>query len=364
MTISLPGRSLVHRTADRGGQHSADPEPRSSRDRLVGEEERVLILARRVFPALVTLVLIGASYVAGFFFDPLLTLPLIVVAGVAVSTEIAIGYRHDVALREHLLATKREAIRGAQQAAARYEQTLRDVLAFAEGAVAVASLPALLSSHLATLAPLLDELVSTRSYARRRLLQTALEVGAVEAACDLAGMPDGVSARAVFYRREGGRFEPVRPCGDWPALPPAASRRSGRACSLRRSLAAGTVTPWSEDSHVSGVSGIHVPLRAGRRHFGVLWVERSGERLTTEEIDAIAVVAHILAAGLAAARLFAPAPSPRASDRRVPTPGPHLVSARGVRDIRVALSWKLAPIIPAEAQGALRRHLAPATPGP
>ncbi|MGI9034137.1 MAG: hypothetical protein ACR2HY_10795 [Acidimicrobiales bacterium] len=84
----------------------------------------------------------------------------------------------------------------------------------ATGAAGVVTAPAMLSAQVQLLAPLVTEILATRSPTRRIELAVELERASVMAARQLVGAGPVGGARAVLYRRVGRRFEPTATDGD------------------------------------------------------------------------------------------------------------------------------------------------------
>jgi hypothetical protein len=246
------------------------------------------------------MVLAAAYFLAGFFFDGRFALALVAVTTIAIAAETIFGYRSDVAVRDAVVGLRRELFMRDQEAAARLEQARRDLDALAADACALAAVPALLAAQLAVLGPALADLLATASAARRRDPLARLELAVVDAARDLVSVAHDTRGRAVLYRRAGGGFEPVSWSGAWVGEPARVGRRSAMASELRGVLASpeATIRTLGSTSRTRGLA--QVPLRAGRRQYGVLWVEKADQPLQRQEVEALGVIASILTAAASA----------------------------------------------------------------
>jgi hypothetical protein len=330
----------------------------------VAPEERVVVLARRLLPAAIALVFAGAFYAAGFFFDAVLIFPLLLVAPIAIAVETVCSYRSDVGQRMAVLHLEREQQIRDRLATTRYDNAMDEIGTLAVGARAVATVPTLLSTQLSVLTPLLDEVLTRRSVGRRRLLLGQMEAAAVEAVVEIAGAIRASSGRAVLYRRVDRRFEPAWVKGRWDHEPPAARRSSELASELRTVLRDGLTTSRT----AAGWARCTAPVYAGRRYFGVILVERS-TRFTTEELDAVAVMAGMLTAAASAVpptprrRAAAQAPARRRPPRVRPLDmpvAPDVALARGGERVRATLGSQLSALIAKadpQAIAAVRRAL-------
>jgi hypothetical protein len=294
-------------------------------------QERGLIFARRLLPVAITLFL-AEAFLVGAFFDPLLALPFLALMCTALGAETVMGYRADI--RHRLLVVEMEREQRAQQEQrrqrereleARHERVVADLTTLASSAARSATVPALLSAQLGLLTPLVTDLLATTSPPRRDQLGDQLELATVAATFDLVSSGGEAEGRAVLYRRVGRRFEPVWPHGNWGAGPPSAGRRSLVAEHMRRVLKTRRPTASADSEPGEAWSGVGVPLRAGRRGYGVLWADRHGiEAPSNDEIEAIAVVAQILVAGVTGAGRRHGAASPASPSFRRPRPDPRV----------------------------------------
>jgi hypothetical protein len=321
-------------------------------DSAVAPDVKALLLARRLLPAAIAVLIASSFYVAGFFFDAMLTLPLMAMATVVVAAETLIGYRADVGYRDQVAAVRR--VDRAREAAstARYNDAVDALGSLAAGARRLAAVPTLLTAQLAVLSPQLAELVATRSPAKRSQLLAQLEADAVESAREVLGVADGTGrGRAILFRCTRRRFDGTCPRGDWRGETLGFARRTQRAAELRAVFngAAASVAPVAGPIGAAGPRwAVSVPLRAGRRHLGVLYADRPGEPIGGDELEALAVIGRLLAAAMAAGASADPWGDGLAGVGLDPAPAP--VLRAGALRVRAELSSRVA------AAGRLRDH--------
>lgn len=296
--LRVPRRVAAAVTA-RAGRHAGSG---------VDLPERGFLLFRRLLPAVAALFLAEAFFFAGYMVQ-LLAVPLTVMMVAGLAAETVWGYRTDLRARLDLVGLDRER-RRVEEVLRNRERELQDsrrqaaddLDRVASGAVRMATVPALLSAQLQLLTPLVADLVATTSAGRRAALAGQLERAAVLASLQLLNGGNGTGARAVLYRRDGRRFLPVAFDGGWSHPPPGAGRTSGLARELRLVLRERRPVTWTESPDGRLRSGVRVPVHAGRGGLGVLCADRPGDEPGRAEIEALAAVAGLLAAGTAARR--------------------------------------------------------------
>ena len=278
--------------------------------------EGMAVLARRLAPVAITLFLAEGFFFAGYFFEPILNLPLGLLTITALVGITARDYRADMRQQALIAELRRQSSAVVEKASRRRADLLEDMSRLTGAAVEAATLPVLLNAQLAAMAPVLVELLATPSAARREHLLDELERVGVAACAELLG-DAGADGRAVLYRRLGGRFEPSWPAGRWASAPPSVTSRSGQGQELRlvlrqRRVAQTTVSTPNGSSRLS----VRIPLSAGRRSLGVLCAERQGDaHLDPDELRAITVVVLVLAAVRAGTHSLALAERVTPSDR-------------------------------------------------
>jgi hypothetical protein len=265
------------------------------------DTRHLAMLARRLAPVTMCLFLAQSFFLAGYFFDPILNLPLGVLTVATLVAVTARDYRADVRDEELVDDLRRRSWEAAEDARRRQADLLQDVGRLGAAAVEAATPPAMVCSALGAMGPLLVDLLATPSVARQEQLVDELERAAVRACAELVGHADG-GGQAVLYRKVGGRFDPRWPAGPWPSPPATAPRASEEAREmrllLRRQRASQATT--TNDHHRQVRASI--PLIAGRRDVGVLVAQRRGERrLDGDELEALLVLGHVVAAASAAA---------------------------------------------------------------
>jgi hypothetical protein len=279
------------------------------------DTDHMIVLARHLAPVAVAVFLAQGFFLAGYF-DPMGALPLGVLTFVALVAITAGDYRADIRQRQLIDDLRRRHVEAVQEARVHRTRLADDITRLATVATDAAAAPTLLSAQLAVLTPVLVDLLGTPSAARRERLLGELEQAGIRACAELAGS-EGAQARAVFYRRVGRRFEPSWPEGSWGVSPPLpVPRTSETARELRLLLRRRHVVPTTTSDAIRSLSGVRVPLHAGRRGVGVLSTERQGGGpLSAGQVEAVVVVARLVAAAMAGAHMAGRASRARVSDR-------------------------------------------------
>jgi hypothetical protein len=268
------------------------------------------VLARRLAPVTLVILLAQTFFLAGFFDERLLSVPLAIVTIAVLVTITAWDYRADVRQRDLVDDLRRQLVDVRAEARAREVRLADDMGRLTRTAIDAVATPTLLRAQLGVLAPVVVDLLATPSAARREQLREELEEAAVRACATLIDVNAG-SGRAVLYRRVGRRFVPAWPQGSWlrsPAPVPGASAQAGE---LRSVLRRGRVVHSTEPGLGQRRCIVELPVALGRRWHGVLHAERSGAGpVSTDDLEAMEIVARLLAAG--AARVDGGPGSPRA----------------------------------------------------
>jgi hypothetical protein len=288
---------------------------RSSVQRLP-DVEHLAILARRLVPVAVVLFLAQGFFLAGFFNEPLLNLPLGILTVTALVAITALDYRADLRNRDFVDDLLRRSREAAEAARRREASLLDDIRRLVAGGVDAATPPVLLGSSVAVMGPLLVDLLTTPSTARGEQLLEELEQTAVEACAELVDHA-GEDGRAVLYRRIGRRFEPQWPQGAWPTQPLPATGTSDEANRLRVLLRQRRVVQATTDAdHARPQLNVAIPLHVGRRSVGVVVAQRPGDRLLEpRELEAMIMVVDLLTVGIAGTHGTGGPRRAKASDR-------------------------------------------------